>query len=242
MRQDQYAGQPFDRLNCKRPLSLQINSASIASGQEIRMRLGLRQPTFGARQFLVDVRRRTADLLVRSLDQFGQRQFHVIAHPIDLGQAILARLIEKRRQGLLLQPTGRLRQRGDGRRGGRRVRRAQIARRKTRSKQKRPRRTAFNFLIFLEEIWSGQGIRTLDPNLGKVAIISAATSRLPTPFCGGRPSPPISENTVLITVLNLRLERCGSRNLLKLLARPKRFELLTPKFVVWCSIQLSYGR
>ena len=120
------------------------------------MRLGLRQPTFGARQFLVDVRRRTADLLVRSLDQFGQRQFHVIAHPIDLGQAILARLIEKRRQGLLLQPTGRLRQRGDGRRGGRRVRRAQIARRKTRSKQKRPRRTAFNFLIFLEEIWSGR--------------------------------------------------------------------------------------
>ena len=29
---------------------------------------------------------------------------------------------------------------------------------------------------------------------------------------------------------------------LKKLARPKRFELLTPRFVVWCSIQLSYGR
>ena len=28
----------------------------------------------------------------------------------------------------------------------------------------------------------------------------------------------------------------------KKVARPKRFELLTPKFVVWCSIQLSYGR
>ena len=26
------------------------------------------------------------------------------------------------------------------------------------------------------------------------------------------------------------------------LARPRRFELLTPRFVVWCSIQLSYGR
>ena len=26
-----------------------------------------------------------------------------------------------------------------------------------------------------------------------------------------------------------------------MLARPKRFELLTPRFVVWCSIQLSYG-
>jgi hypothetical protein len=27
-----------------------------------------------------------------------------------------------------------------------------------------------------------------------------------------------------------------------LLARPERFELPTPRFVVWCSIQLSYGR
>ena len=27
-----------------------------------------------------------------------------------------------------------------------------------------------------------------------------------------------------------------------MMARPKRFELLTPRFVVWCSIQLSYGR
>ena len=26
------------------------------------------------------------------------------------------------------------------------------------------------------------------------------------------------------------------------MVHPKRFELLTPRFVVWCSIQLSYGR
>jgi len=26
------------------------------------------------------------------------------------------------------------------------------------------------------------------------------------------------------------------------MARPERFELPTPRFVVWCSIQLSYGR
>jgi hypothetical protein len=30
--------------------------------------------------------------------------------------------------------------------------------------------------------------------------------------------------------------------MVEVLARPKRFELLTPRFVVWCSIQLSYGR
>ncbi len=31
-------------------------------------------------------------------------------------------------------------------------------------------------------------------------------------------------------------------NYLVKMARPERFELPTPRFVVWCSIQLSYGR
>ena len=35
---------------------------------------------------------------------------------------------------------------------------------------------------------------------------------------------------------------CETHGKLEKLARPKRFELLTPRFVVWCSIQLSYGR
>ena len=35
-------------------------------------------------------------------------------------------------------------------------------------------------------------------------------------------------------------KRSGDRTCLwKKVARPKRFELLTPRFVVWCSIQLS---
>jgi hypothetical protein len=36
--------------------------------------------------------------------------------------------------------------------------------------------------------------------------------------------------------------RPGWPRLREKVARPKRFELLTPRFVVWCSIQLSYGR
>ncbi len=37
-------------------------------------------------------------------------------------------------------------------------------------KQTRPRRTASNFLMFLGETGAGEGIRTLDPNLGKVVL------------------------------------------------------------------------
>ena len=39
--------------------------------------------------------------------------------------------------------------------------------------------------------------------------------------------------------------QCADAQLLNLqqeMARPERFELPTPRFVVWCSIQLSYGR
>ena len=44
------------------------------------------------------------------------------------------------------------------------------------------------------------------------------------------------------TVSNWRLKRCDNAKFLKRMARPKGFEPLTPRFVVWCSIQLSYGR
>jgi hypothetical protein len=47
---------------------------------------------------------------------------------------------------------------------------AQIAVSRRSSKQKRSRRTAFNFLIFLRNSGAGEGIRTLDPNLGKVVL------------------------------------------------------------------------
>lgn len=39
-----------------------------------------------------------------------------------------------------------------------------------------------------------------------------------------------------------RQQKRGARPRFCCLARPERFELPTPKFVAWCSIQLSYGR
>ncbi len=36
--------------------------------------------------------------------------------------------------------------------------------------------------------------------------------------------------------------RCLRSDVMGRMARPKGFEPLTPRFVVWCSIQLSYGR
>ena len=59
---------------------------------------------------------------------------------------------------------------------------------------------------------------------------------------GSRPNP------VLNPVLKRNLRRGGEADPYNALifkekmARPERFERPTPRFVVWCSIQLSYGR
>jgi hypothetical protein len=57
---------------------------------------------------------------------------------------------------------------------------------------------------------------------------------------------PISGHRVpSVLISETRLQNMRAKNAptyWDLLARPKRFELLTPRFVVWCSIQLSYGR
>jgi hypothetical protein len=55
----------------------------------------------------------------------------------------------------------------------------------------------------------------------------------------------IAPRTARVALLSTRLQNVRvkkGRIYRDLLARPKRFELLTPRFVVWCSIQLSYGR
>ena len=50
--------------------------------------------------------------------------------------------------------------------------------------------------------------------------------------------------TVFATEFATGLQRVGIgvSNILKSLARRKGFEPLTPRFEVWCSIQLSYRR
>src|SRR3954469_22822945 len=53
--------------------------------------------------------------------------------------------------------------------------------------------------------------------------------------------PPTSVGGFFVPIWCQRFEVLPA-NHLKWLARPERFELPTPRFVVWCSIQLSYGR
>ncbi len=55
------------------------------------------------------------------------------------------------------------------------------------------------------------------------------------PICVTLKHPP-TEKASIFGLSHFSLSACF------LLARPERFELPTPKFVVWCSIQLSYGR
>jgi hypothetical protein len=51
-----------------------------------------------------------------------------------------------------------------------RIESAQNARSKDNSKRKRPHRDILNYLNQLMKFGAGEGIRTLDPNLGKVII------------------------------------------------------------------------
>jgi hypothetical protein len=93
---------------------------------------------------------------------------------------------------------------------------------------------------------SGEGIRNLDSNLGKFGTALGTGQQddqhRDSNFRVRGLAASTVKTTVLITVLIQFLERRRCSKLLKLLARPERFELPTPRFVVWCSIQLSYGR
>ena len=102
--------------------------AAPAAGKQLCMtRLGLGESSLGAGELLLHVGRRAPDLLVRALEQLGERKLDVGADPLDLGKAILACLFEERCERVLVKPGRRL---GEGRdRGhlGRRARRREVA-------------------------------------------------------------------------------------------------------------------
>jgi hypothetical protein len=83
-------------------------------------------------------------------------------------------------------------------------------------------------------------IRTSPDAIGNAPAVARTSELLPAPLapskavtCPGG----ISKNRFICALSNGALPQLFDR-----MARPKRFELLTPRFVVWCSIQLSYGR
>src|SRR3989304_2279341 len=83
-------------------------------------KFGLRRRTSGASRpgggragaLLLQVGRCAPDLLVRALEQLGEGKLDVSADPLDLGEAILACLIEERCERVLVKPCRRL---GEGR-------------------------------------------------------------------------------------------------------------------------------
>ena len=93
----------------------------------------------------------------------------------------------------------------------------------------------------------GRGIRTHDIQLPKLALYQAelypgGEARRPWRHTDGSHSTaafPAAQNRGILH----RTKRVPKHPVcFALVARPERFELPTPKFVAWCSIQLSYGR
>ena len=105
MRQDEDAGESLNSLQRERPLAIQVYPSTVTPREQVRMPcFGLREPAFGAGKLLINVSRRAADLLVRSLEQFGERQLNMRTDPIDFRESIFARLFEERRQRVLVEP------------------------------------------------------------------------------------------------------------------------------------------
>ena len=128
MRQDEDAREPLHRLERERPLALEVDPAALAAGEQLGVaRLGLGEPALGPGDLLLDLGRRAPDLLVRALEQLGQRQLDVRGDPLDLGEAIVARLVEEGRERVLVEPGRRLGQGRDRGQLGRRARGREVA-------------------------------------------------------------------------------------------------------------------
>ena len=82
-------------------MPVEIGAAALSTDKQFRVaRLGLREPALGPGHLPVDLGRRPPDLLVRALEQLGQRQLDVCRHAVSLGEPVAARLIEEGRECL----------------------------------------------------------------------------------------------------------------------------------------------
>ena len=99
---------------------------------------------------------------------------------------------------------------------------------------------------------------SIDASRGKIRAVSPLTNPDQSGDSCGRPRAicgrlsavvPVSRISLYVglawatEILGPEMEKAlGSGTLRPSMARPERLELPTPRFVVWCSIQLSYGR
>ena len=127
MRQDQHAGDALHRLQRKRPLPLQLLASPFPPLEQFRMpRLCLRKPAFRALFAPLHGFLGPPDLLVGSLKKLRQGKLHMLGKTLDLRQALAAGFLQKRRQGMLVEPRRRLSKRRHRGRCFRRIRRREV--------------------------------------------------------------------------------------------------------------------
>ena len=106
VRQDKDAREPLDRLKRERPLALEVLPAAVAAGEQLRVaRLG--HARAGPRHRRASARHRMPARPISSSARWSSSvsdSSTCVADPLDLGEAILARLFEERRQRVFVEP------------------------------------------------------------------------------------------------------------------------------------------
>ena len=102
--QHEYAGDPFDALEGQRPLLLQFFAPPFAAGEQLGVpRLRHRKPALGALCASFHVCGDPSDLVVGALKKLCQRELQVSRHAIGFREALSARVVEERREDVLLE-------------------------------------------------------------------------------------------------------------------------------------------
>jgi hypothetical protein len=120
MRKDENARHALDGLERERPLLLKLPAATLPALKELgvaSLRPG--QAPFGTLLTSLDRLLGPANFFVRPLQELGEGKLDMLRDPLDLSEPLPPRLLEKGKEGVLMEPPSHLGQKDDsGERGG----------------------------------------------------------------------------------------------------------------------------